>query len=538
MDAPATGTMSFSSDGHVLEKPSGHAPPGLGGSAGGVDSIQAFKQQMKEMERKERNRREGRSPDQYADAEPASTADTASSALLHSLMDAGSSNNERAAQNSVLESLGIRSRAGVDAATTAGEQDAEAPRGGRGSRFAKFFDVKASPSTQIPAQPQASVFDSLLSGASNIGAGTSSPGPSKEDAESMTRLLGMLQVSSVSVTRGQYRDFELTSIRPLKARATSPANSRKDGESVPTQRANSVISPPPQAAAVSPPLPLHDDIPRQTSGGSRFASRFSNKKGDTHSSNEATTHAQSSPALQSQPIPAPTSTNRFSDLPVPQSQDSRDSQMQSHSRTGSVHVGSPPPKPHASSAPPSSPPHHVNNPMSPHQTAPNSEYLIGPQSAASRPLPPLMSGPGGMPISLGPHSQPLPPQMFSGPPPMDLPAHLRGPLPPSGPSQQNGMPGMPLNYHGPPPPFGRPPMPPGSLPPFMMYPPPPPGMFGGPPPPHFRGMPPQPPPPGNMSGIPFGPGGVPDLMALLNSGGGVRNGPPRTQPGSGPTENP
>lgn len=210
MDAPATGAMTFGSDGHVLDKPSKAAPPGLG-PADGVDSIQAWKKQMKEMERKEKERMEGGPAKQDSDtinSQPATQTESAGTSLLNSLLQGATKGDSApsASQPSVFETLGLRASgesttpsAATASASASEGADGAGPRGGRGSRFAKFFDGK-TPTAQSPppaSAPQPSVFDALLGGSAKASGGTSSPGPSKEDSDSMARLLGMLQVSGV-----------------------------------------------------------------------------------------------------------------------------------------------------------------------------------------------------------------------------------------------------------------------------------------------------------------------------------------------------
>jgi len=173
---------------------------------GGMDSIQQWKAQMKEMERKERERdlREaGIEPTTSREEEPESVF----SALTSPKPEPASTSK------SIFEDLGIvRSPAVTPAAPPGlnvgsqsqpqGEPSAGGGAGGgRGSRFAKFFDGKPqSPVTQAQ-QPPPSVFGALMGGGGGATtSNASSPGPSKEDADSMARLLGMLQVQGVSLT--------------------------------------------------------------------------------------------------------------------------------------------------------------------------------------------------------------------------------------------------------------------------------------------------------------------------------------------------
>lgn len=325
---------------------------------------------------------------------------------------------------------------------------------------------------------------------------------------------------------------------PVQARATSPVVSKS------FQSASQHTDDPVSADSVKAPSPASNARPK-----SRFASesgRFSTKNlGAANAAQQQHASGEGHAPLQSPPLqPSGGSTQPLAAPPQQKHSEPAQASRDISERSDIAMRASSPPvrEQRVPSAAPASPSSHQqkfamppNQHQQQQQTGGLPSHLLGPQSAASRPLPPLTSPPpnGLLPMSLGPNSRPIPPHQVFSPPPPDLPAHLRSD--PSQHQQQHNAPGFPPMHQ-----FGRPPMPPGSAPPFMMYPPPPPlphQMYGGLPlPPQFRGpMPPPPPMPssGGM-GIPFGPGGVPDLMALLNSGGGGgRGGPPRAPAGPG-----
>ncbi|KAM0786406.1 hypothetical protein ACM66B_001872 [Microbotryomycetes sp. NB124-2] len=481
MDEPTTGMMSFESRGGA------DAPA----ATDGMDSIQAWKKQMREMEGK-----------------------ATSSANKASQQTEVPSSQPKASVFATLINKGEASGSDNHAATSSDEPrvpapEAKAVEGGRGSRFARFFDGK--PSSQPASSPQPSshdatpaskFFDSMLAKSSKSPAPqTASPGPSKEDAESMSRLLGMLQMSG--------------------ARAASPSESRS----------NAVASPPPPKPAAA-----------QSTTEERKSSRF----GFSQSLPIQDAQHKSSPPVQSfteslQSFGLPTLGQNV----VPGLKQQHAESHSSHSRTSSSHL----PHNHHSSHGPGSgvqgsnsnmghagqPPPPPLPPMTSPLPMPNGAHapLLSPMSAASHPLPPPPGGlsprdmmpPHSMPGSashplppLPPNSRPMGMPPFSGPlPPGELPAHLRqllpspppGGFPPQGPQQQAGHDGNGRQH----PPM----MPGGPMPPqFMMYPPPPQHQFGGSMPPNFRGPPMQPP---TMANVPFNAQGLPDLMALLNSGG-------------------
>ncbi|KAK4047424.1 hypothetical protein OIV83_005472 [Microbotryomycetes sp. JL201] len=468
LDEPAAGMMTFEA-GRGIDLPA---------ATDGMDSIQAWKKQMKEMEGKA-------NPLQNVESQPKASV----FATLINKADPSTKTTDGADKPVTPEE------------TRAPMTEAKSAEGGRGSRFARFFDGK--PATQAAPSPQSlhtdkvapNFFDAMLAKSSKSPAPTGSPGPSKEDAESMSRLLGMLQMSG--------------------ARAASPSDSR----------ASPMTSPPPQPVAA----PLSDERK-----GSRFG--FSQSPSHVDLSNKPPTSVQSfSDSLQSFGLPALGMDARGHNKHVEHSQSnhSRSSSTQLHHVSHVSHgagsgSGFPVSLSHTGQQP---------APMTSLPPVPNASHapLLSPMSAASHPLPPP-----GMPPSrdgMPPHSlpgsvgHPLPPVApsnrpsgmppLSGPPPLgDLPAHLRHLLPsppPSGfpPGQQPVLHTIHQDGNRQPPSM----MPGGMHPPhFMMYPPPPPSSFSGQLPPNFRNVPPMQPP--NMANVPFNAQGLPDLMALLNSGGG------------------
>lgn len=229
MDAPVSGTgLAF-----------GATPAAGGGDGGdgGMDSIQAFKAQMKEEERRRNaptaSRRDSdrRDSDDADDGRPSkangltidlptnshplavavdgsspvppsSNHDGASGGVLRPAVDGLNDDFTIPASNesrpSVFENLGLRNGAS--------RPPAEKVRGGRGggggegqgrsSRFAKFFDAgkPQTPSAAAPPPQPHSIFSELMGGMAKPKSG---PEPSREDQESMARLLGMLQISGV-----------------------------------------------------------------------------------------------------------------------------------------------------------------------------------------------------------------------------------------------------------------------------------------------------------------------------------------------------
>lgn len=173
---------------------------------GGMDSIQQWKAQMKELERKERERDlrdAGIEPESSSASKPSpQEPESVFSALTSPKPEPASTTK------SIFEDLGIVRSPAVTPAQPPGlnvQSQGESTAtggggGGRGSRFAKFFDGKPqSPVTQAAQQPPPSVFGALMGGGNNSTSAGAGAGPSKEDADSMARLLGMLQVQGVSL---------------------------------------------------------------------------------------------------------------------------------------------------------------------------------------------------------------------------------------------------------------------------------------------------------------------------------------------------
>ncbi|BGP34495.1 hypothetical protein JCM10296v2_006316 [Rhodotorula toruloides] len=539
MDAPATGGLSFGSDGHVLEDAAPKDEPPTGGLAafgagaggkGGMDGLQAWKAQMKEREKRDRER-EMRTAGIPIEPEETTSHDQAAP--------------QGPPPKSIVEDLGISRMAG---APPGFDSPAPAQDGGRSSRFARFFDAKAPPPPE-PASPQSaaqqpatSMFSSLMGGAASQPT-SGSAAPSKEDADSMARLLGMLQVSG--------------------ARSSSPAvakqNSIADMQLPPHQ-----LTP---SAAVSP-APTNDSSRTADDARSTSRFRFSSK------SSTASPSAPAPPSLASLQSPFLAGTT------PPAAASATASPAHSHGVKSPVEPRSPqqPQQPHRSpdvrrggeNGNASSPPQHAFSPPPPRGILPQFVSAGPPQNGIR--LPPGIGGqlPPGVPpppFAFGPDGRPIPPPPHPGLlPPFGLPNGMSrgGPMPGSGGPlspplvSPNGMPATagpasPTQHARSPgqgPPNGQPPfMPP--LPPHMLFPPgglPPPGPLGFPPhlqggplPPHLSGrLPPMPPP---HLGGPGGPGSPPpppmftagnnpgaDLMALLNSGsGGQRigaDGPP------------
>lgn len=175
MDEPTGGIVSFDG-GRVLDKPE---------ATDGMDSIQAWKKQMKDMER----RGKGLGLEETVNKSGPVASEGPASSVFANLVRKPEVNHAEPGH----------------AADSAGNSVAsQGKEGGRASRFAKFFDGKPAPAPASPppqqsptpqAQPPQSIFETLLGG-SSANKPSSSPGPSKEDSESMARLLGMLQMSS------------------------------------------------------------------------------------------------------------------------------------------------------------------------------------------------------------------------------------------------------------------------------------------------------------------------------------------------------
>ncbi|KAK4046616.1 hypothetical protein OIO90_006485 [Microbotryomycetes sp. JL221] len=488
MDEPTSGMMSFES-GQAFDKPAVAV-------ADGLDSIQAFKKQMKELEGR------GQQSDQAgisANTQQMASSEPKASVFANLINKADKS--EQAAPVKPDDSTGAREF----------EQAAEAGAGGRSSRFARFFDGKPSTqqtqTNQMDEQPASvSIFDAMLSNAAKTDKPKPSAGPSKEDADSMTRLLGMLQLSG--------------------ARAASPVETRT------------------KAATPTPPQPSLQGTLADASQDERKSSRFGFSAG---SSQDTARPASSTPtitsSLQSFGLPQLATTSKLAANPQ---QDLQSQQPHQHLRSSSGQISNasgnqpglnsnftgPPHPPHSMS------PSRMTSPPFQHLPGAGQHPLLSPMSAASHPLPPpglaapMINSSNPHNSTLGPNARSMNMPPISGPPPADMPPHLRHLLSSSGPglfpppSQQSGPPSN-ADMHGSMVQgnLARSPLPPGMSqppPPRFMFPagppqPPPPG-FTGPMPPNFRGMPAM--PPHSMTNVPFNAQGLPDLMALLNSGGG------------------
>ncbi|GAA6064202.1 hypothetical protein JCM10212_004205 [Sporobolomyces blumeae] len=610
MDVPATGQLSFSggkvtaaglddrddslevsSPAQSKRNPNEWVPAGSGGGGageGGVDSIQQWKMQMKEMERKEREK-ELRA--QGIEPEPERQAPTTQETSVFSALTSPKP-EPAAAQKSILEDLGIVRSPAISSATApppglskpdSSSNVEEGGSSGRGSRFARFFDGKPQSPQPQAQQPPASVFGALLGGGAG-GAHETAKGPSKEDAESMARLLGMLQVQgsrtgSPTATRDA-RPESTANAAPSPAASSDPqppqqssiaqaspvgdesrSSSRfkfstsKNSPSVQSsQPASAVHSPsapgPPNMPISSPPPPLP--------GFAGFAQQ-------TQQAQVAPSHAHPHATLSNLPqVMSPGDALRSPPLPLPPSQ----SMAHNHPRTLSSHGEALPsrgvvPNHAVSHSNPTSPPlnHPMNHPHHPvHQNGPFPPSLPSPQQYLKSHAP----GPGGaqgVPQRMPPPPGGIPPPpmgMFpSGPPPAPqqqqhpFPPHqgmmspdlartlgspngninggIRSPPPPPTSTMlgPNGQP-FPSGMVPPPPPHGvRGAAGPGSIPPQMMFPPPPPPP-GYLPPPQFAQHQQQqrggvgPGALGGMmqGGASLGGNAGADLMALLNSGSG------------------
>ena len=573
MDAPSTGKMSFDADGKARASPEDtsrekrnnagskaprqreletYTPSGGAAAGGGMDGMQLFKAQMKEREKRERER------DMRAKGLPIESDEPASSSRAEEPPSAAPQSK------SIFEDLGIaRAPPGLGSPSPAAREPVEGVDrgrggGGRSSRFAKFFDGKPAPApAPAPAEAAAnstgpaSIFESLMgSGAGgNSSNGPAATGqanaPSKEDADSMARLLGMLQVSG---KRGASpalptKGFEASAaaMAPLPpglskeptnshADAPSPASlpaqsaSRGEEEAGRTKSRFKFSNPPPASSSQSPQgqQPAHASLQSPFGAAahpppglaSPARSRAPTTEGTTSSSNgpppQSPRSARASETIMSPPPPSGGPPGNSFSPPPPGGL--------AHPQQPFFGHGGPPPP---SSQPPFSPPP---------PNGPDGRFLAHqgpgpnqPPRPSMAPPPPFGFGPDGRPIPPPPHlgflptfgAVNMPPQSMppggalspalASPPVVHSPGGLRGP-----PSQ------FPFPGHGqmPPPP-----------PPHLMF-----------PPPHFNPghMPLPPPPPGGPNQpsplMNFGGNAGADLMALLNSGaGGQRigaNGPP------------
>ncbi|GAA5867614.1 hypothetical protein JCM3774_001529 [Rhodotorula dairenensis] len=599
MDAPATGKMSFDTDRKARASPEEETSRGKrnagsnsGGGAGarqreletynpaasgasGLDGMQLFKAQMKEREKRERDRdlRARGLPveaDEPASAEEPTTAPPQSKSIFEDL-------GIVRAPPGLLGSPSPAARSPVEVA----EQGRSSGGGGRSSRFAKFFDGKPAPTlSEAPAPAEnsgvASIFASLAIGGGGGGntsneGGSTTHAPSKEDADSMARLLGMLQVSGqrgaspnnvaipASVGQSGPTPTEPTVSRPGHASSPLPPPDLPNAQSVPrggedeagrTKSRFKFSNPPPMSPgpqqgpppqgpappglarpglqspfAAASPLPPPSVPPGLASPAARSrapteGALSSSSNGPHHSPRSARPSGESN---SMSPQPPSLTRNNFSSPPPAPGTLPQQQQPPFFSSVGP----SPPP------FPPNGPDgRYLSHPMAPPPTGPN--QLRAPPNMGPPP-PPFAFGPDGRPIPSPPHPLAfLPP--FMPMPPASMPGG-GGPLSPPLASPPVGNHPGPGPARGPPPssqyPFPGPV--PGQMPPppphHLMFPPPHfnPGQMPLPPPSHAPG---QPPSLFTNAGGGAGGGGNAgaDLMALLNSGaGGQRigaNGPP------------
>jgi collagen type III alpha len=186
MDAPASG-----SNAGMFGSSASKADLGAAEGGDGVDGIQAWKAQMKEMERREREG-PGSVSAEKARVEPVESVSVFSALAAAPKQDPTDFviPGAKESRASVFDNLGLGT--GIAASSSGGGEG-----GGRGSRFAKFFDGKPVAAPAPPAQRSA--FEGLLGGMMGGGGVQGGPEPSVQDRESMARLMGMLQVSGVSL---------------------------------------------------------------------------------------------------------------------------------------------------------------------------------------------------------------------------------------------------------------------------------------------------------------------------------------------------
>ncbi|GAA6013019.1 hypothetical protein JCM11491_000939 [Sporobolomyces phaffii] len=526
--------------------------------AGGMDSIQQWKQQMKEMERKERER-----DLRDAGIEPQPRSDADSPHELGSVFTALTSPKpEPASTKSIFEDLGIvRSPAvtpvappGLNVGGTAsqgGSGEGGAP-GGRASRFAKFFDGKPqSPVTQAQ-QPPPSVFGALMSGASSSTPTAAGTGPSKEDAESMARLMGMLQFQGNRT--GSPSTSQPSSAAPTPSGLSSPAavlpshsSATVPASTVEETRSSSRFKFSNSAARTSSPSVVARSVPTSQPPSAVHSPTSPNQTIPNSSAgfggHGAAVQSHHSVSMNQLPPPAPMAAERMRSPPLPTPPSQQQQQMNVHhprTMSSTSDLGTRPSPHHAGSQPPSASPlplpsHAMNHPQQHHLTS------VGPHAPPSFPAQFYQQSPG----------QRIPP-----PPPVGMypPGATSGPMPPPPPPgmmnaemlrtlagvNANGMRSPPLPGHahqqGPfpgsslPPPHGLA----GMMPPLMN------GrgaqgqqqmMFAGPHPSQYQSNGGRPAMPGAGPAMSMGGNAGADLMALLNSGGngGMRignQGPP------------
>lgn len=281
------------------------------GGSGGMDSIQQWKAQMKEMEKKERER-----DLRDAGIEPQSQPQQSES-VFSALT---SPKPEPASAKSIFEDLGIiRSPAvtpaappglNIGGAQSQGDSAATEQPGGRGSRFAKFFDGKPQSPVPQAQQPAPSVFGALMGSASGTStntnatmtAGPAGSGPSKEDSDSMARLLGMLQIQGT--------------------RSGSPADNRLPTAGLSASGLASP-SPAPSSIAAQPPTP----VPQAAAGESRSSSRFKFSNSAARASSPSVGSRSVPPSQPASAVHSPTASSQSIPPPLPASYGSYNAQL-------------------------------------------------------------------------------------------------------------------------------------------------------------------------------------------------------------------
>lgn len=180
MDAPVTGGASGAEG---------------AGDAAPMDGIQAWKAQMKEMERKERERDNPPAPAALPPAtyDPIAAERPPTAPVVNQLAPSPSDFSHLGTADvrpGVFENLGSGSGITAPAQASGGTSRTK-------SRFAsKFFDASKGPALSPPIPAQASGLGALLGSGGN--------GVSKEDHDSMSRLMGMLHVSGVCLRLCSY----------------------------------------------------------------------------------------------------------------------------------------------------------------------------------------------------------------------------------------------------------------------------------------------------------------------------------------------
>ncbi|GAA5932125.1 uncharacterized protein JCM15063_001127 [Sporobolomyces koalae] len=518
-----------------------------GSGAGGIDSIQQWKLQMKEMERKERER-----DLQDAGIEVAPTPQASVFSDLTSPKPEPAS-----APKSIFEDLGIvRSPAPAAASAPPPGLDVGQPQqrssepAGRASRFAKFFDGKPQSPVAQAAQPPPSVFGALM-GANPATTKAGGNGPSKEDTESMTRLMGMLQAQGtrtsspatpqppmlpqtiafppVPAPSAPQHDIAESQSKPGESRSSSRfkfSNSAARSAS-PSVSTRSVPPSQPPSAMQSPTTPSQQAPPPPPPGFAGYPSQQQVQA----SLNHPTPGQLPADGLRSPPLPVPRA------MQPQNSQHARTISSTSEgpsrpSTTASNHpsgVTSPLPQPRGPN--PAQQQHHLNGGIAfappPPQFFANNNNTPSNGQRMPPPMPQGMSHLGMFPQQpphgqMPPHHPMMSPDMFRNLPPPGVGGGMRSPPLAAGPPGMNGM-GFPPP---PPPPHGMLPSPqagtrnPQQQPQMMFSPPPPPS--GQYPQGSRSGMPP---------GVSMGGNAGADLMALLNSGNGaMRIGGPGPSP--------